>query len=132
MHFFERVAKNFLRLRVVHEVVLIGPRPEHVGVIQDIQKRRATGRVLRRRRIDVHNALLGFFNAGQLTADLVVTDELDANLAIGPLFEVTRELKTSGAFDQKVLLVKARGAELQAVLDAAEASDEDGGRRITL
>jgi hypothetical protein len=37
--------------------------------------------------------LLGFLDAGQLTADLVVADEFDANLTVGAFFQIAGKLK---------------------------------------
>ena len=53
---------------------------------------------------------------------MVVADELDADRAVGPLFEVVDELQAAGALDQKVAFVEAGGAEFERVLGlAAEA-----------
>jgi len=92
VHSFERIAKDALRCRRVHEVILVRTGTEHVGVVQHVQVRRATSGVLRRRSINVDDALLGFLNAGKLVADRIVTNELDANFTVCPLFQIADKL----------------------------------------
>ena len=60
--------------------------------------------------------LLGLFNATQLAANLVVSDELDENLAVGARFKVAGEFQCAGALDEQVACIEARCAEFQHVL----------------
>ncbi len=102
--------------RAVEEVVLRRPGREDVGVVQHVEVGRAAGRVLGRGGIDVDDAQLGLLHAGELPADLIVADELHADLTVGALFQIASELQGAGALDQEVAGVEPGSTELQRVL----------------
>lgn len=112
----EWVAQHLLALRMVEEVILRGAAREHVSIVEHVQIGHHASGVLGRGRVDVDDTELGFFRTTELAANRVVADELDADLAIGPFFEIAGEFKTACAFDQQVALVEASGTEFQRVL----------------